>query len=183
MNLIINFVAFQVGWFSSVIGGAQMVPWAGPAAVVVIIGMHLMRAENPQTELKLIVLCGLIGTAFDSFLVASGWVAYPSGMFSDMFAPYWIIAMWLLFATTLNVSMAWMKSRPALAAVMGLVAGPLTYIAGNKLGGIVFLDQTAALIALGLGWAVLMPVLMWLAQRLEADSKADTGAIKQESAA
>ncbi|MDJ0759664.1 MAG: DUF2878 domain-containing protein [Woeseiaceae bacterium] len=181
MNVLINFAAFQVGWFSSVLGGAKQLPWAGPLAVLAIVALHLYRSDKPQAELKLILACGLIGTVFDSLLVAANWVGYPSGMFSAFMAPYWIIAMWMLFATTLNVSMGWMKGRPWLAAAMGLVAGPLTYIAGHKLGGIEFANQTAALIALGLGWAVMMPALMKLAGHL--DGYDSSSLMKQRSTA
>ncbi len=181
MNVLINFAAFQVGWFSSVLGGAKQLPWAGPLAVLAIVALHLYRSDKPQVELKLILACGLIGTVFDSLLVAANWVGYPSGMFSSVMAPYWIIAMWMLFATTLNVSMGWMKGRPLLAAVMGLIAGPLTYVAGHKLGGIEFATQTAALVALGVGWAVIMPALMKLAAYL--DDGASGSVIEQRSAA
>ncbi|MDJ0919216.1 MAG: DUF2878 domain-containing protein [Woeseiaceae bacterium] len=183
MNLFINFAAFQVGWFSSVLGGAKQLPWAGPLAVLAIVALHLYRSDKPQVELKLILACGVLGTVFDSLLVAANWVGYPSGMFSSFMAPYWIIAMWMLFATTLNVSMGWMKGRPWLAAVMGLIAGPLTYIAGHKLGGIEFANQTAALIALGLGWAVMMPALMKLAEHLDGGSAGSGDVLKQGSAA
>ncbi len=181
MNVLVNFAAFQVGWFSSVLGGAKQLPWAGPLAVLAIVALHLYRSDKPQAELKLVLACGVIGTVFDSVLVAANWVGYPSGMFSSVMAPYWIIAMWMLFATTLNVSMGWMKGRPLLAAVMGLVAGPLTYIAGHKLGGIEFANQTAALVALGLGWAVIMPALMKLAAHL--DGEAPEKLLNQRSAA
>ena len=183
MNVLINFIAFQFGWFSSVLGGAKQLPWAGPLAVLAIVALHLYRTENPQSELKLIFACGLIGTVFDSVLVAAGWVGYPSGMFSNVMAPYWIIAMWMLFATTLNISMGWMKGRPLLAAVTGLVAGPLTYLAGHKLGGIEFANQTAALVALGIGWAVIMPGLMHLASQLDDAADGSGSVLKQQSAA
>lgn len=165
MNVVLNFVAFQIGWFSSVLGGANQMPWIGPLAVLFVVGTHLVVAERPAPEFVLVVLCGVFGTAFDSLLVASGWVTYPSGMFSSVMAPYWISAMWCSFATTLNLSMRWMKGRPILAAVTGLVAGPLTYIAGHKLGGIEFIDRTAALLALAIGWAIILPVLMHYAER------------------
>ncbi len=167
MPIIVNFAAFQVGWFSSVIGAAQQLPWIGPTAVLFVVLLHLSRAKKPVAELSLIATCGIIGAFYDSLLVAMGWVTYPSGMFSDLMAPYWIITMWMLFATTLNVSMKWLKGRPLLASVLGLVAGPLTYVAGHKLEGIEFVNQTAALAALGIGWALLMPMLMSLAEQMD----------------
>lgn len=142
-------------------------PWAGPVAVFFIIAYHMYRAEEPRKEFYLVIFCGLIGAIFDSILVTTGWVGYPSGMFVSGVAPYWIIAMWMLFATTLNLSMRWLKNRYLLASAMGLVAGPLSYLAGHKLGGIEFIDQTRALIAFGIGWAVMLPALMLTSNRLD----------------
>ncbi len=171
MSMLINFAAFQFGWFASVLSAAAMVPWLGVIAVCAIIALHLYRAQDAAQEFVLILICGAIGSLWDSVLVAMGWVSYPSGMLIPQASPYWIVSMWLLFATTLNVSMGWLKGRPWLAAVFGLVGGPLAYIAGQKLGGIYLLDSTAALSALGLGWAVLMPLLLVIAERFNGISE------------
>ncbi|MGB5255928.1 MAG: DUF2878 domain-containing protein [Woeseiaceae bacterium] len=165
MPVLINFAAFQVGWFSSVIGAAQQMPWLGPVALLLVLAIHLRQAHRPQAELTLIVACGLVGVFFDSLLVAFGWVTYPSGQFSEFLAPYWIVTMWMLFGTTLNLSMGWLKGRPLIAALFGAFGGPASYIAGQKLGGIVLVDYYMALIALAVGWALFMPLLLLLAER------------------
>lgn len=170
MPLLINFAGFQVGWFSSVIGAAKQMPWLGPLVLLVVLAIHLRRAHTPNAELALVVACGMVGVCFDSVLVAAGWVTYPSGQFSDFLAPYWIVTMWMLFGTTLNLSMGWLKGRPLLAAFFGAVGGPTSYIAGQKLGGIVFLDYYTALVALGIGWALAMPLLLELAARFDGIS-------------
>ena len=167
MLLFVNFAAFQIAWLSSVIGGAQQMPWLGPVAVSVALMIHLAAARRPLDEVLLVISCALIGACFDSVLVASGWVTYKAGLFSDVLAPYWIITMWMLFATTLNVSMRWLRGRPVLAAAFGFLGGPTTYLAGEKLGGIVLVNQPAALISLAVGWAVIMPVLMCLSENLD----------------
>ncbi len=167
MRMITNFILFQIGWFASVLGGANGLPWLGPIAVLAIVAVHLWLAERATGELTLIAGCAALGAVFDSALVANGWVGYASGMIADSFAPYWIVAMWMSFATTLNVSLRWLREMPLLAAGLGLVAGPLTYLGGAGLGGIEFIDQTAAMMALGIGWAVMLPALLLLARRLD----------------
>jgi hypothetical protein len=165
--MLVNFAAFEIAWLSSVIGGAQQMPWLGPLAVCIALAIHLFAARKPFEEVVLVLSCALIGAFFDSVLVAAGWVTYPSGLFSDYLAPYWIITMWMLFATTLNVSMRWMRGKPWVAAIFGLFGGPTTYLAGQKLGGIVLVNPTAAYLALAMGWAIIMPVLMWLSENLD----------------
>lgn len=172
MAYVLNFAAFQVGWFSSVYGGAQQMPWLGPIAVAVALWLHFKAAKRPSAELILILCCALIGCVFDSALVAMGWVQYSSGVFSDSAAPYWIITMWMLFATTLNVSMRWLRGKEWMAAIFGLIGGPVTYLAGQKIGGIILVDQLAALVALGVGWALMMPVLLRLSETFDGFSGA-----------
>lgn len=167
MQVFVNFIAFQFGWFSSVLGAAREMPWLGPVVFLAVLMLHLRQARRPELELGLVIACGVIGTWFDSLLVATGWVAYPSGQFSPFMAPYWIITMWMLFATTLNSSMGWLRGRLLLASVLGGISGPASYLAGQKLGGIIFVELWPAITALGIGWAIVMPILMVLAERLD----------------
>jgi len=167
MPLLSNLLFFKTGWLSSVLGGANQMPWLGPVAVAIAVLVHLRHAEKPEAELTLILSCAAIGTVFDSVLVAAGFVSYASGLFSVSAAPYWIIGMWMLFTTTLNMSLRFLKGRPWLSAAIGFVAGPLAYLGGAKLGGIVFVEQREALATLAIGWAMIMPALMLLAERFD----------------
>ncbi len=167
MSMLINIVAFKIGWLSSVIGGAQQMPWLGPLVALVVLSIHFYVSHRPSREIVLIVSAAALGAVFDSALLAAGWVQYSSGLISDYVAPYWIVTMWMLFATTLNVSLRWMRERPILASVFGLFGGPLAYIAGQKLGGITLVNEVAALTALGIGWAAIMPFLLWLSKTFD----------------
>lgn len=167
MNVLLNFIAFQAGWFASVLGAANGVPALGPAVVVAAVALHLVLARRASSELRLLGIAALVGVAFDSLLLATGWIRYPNGGWIDGLAPYWIVTLWPLFATTLNVSMRWMHGRYLVAAVFGAVGGPLSYIAGAKLGAMTFVAEGPALAALAVGWGLAMPALTWLAARLD----------------
>jgi hypothetical protein len=162
---LFNFAAFQIGWFTCVLGAANGMPLMGLAISACVVLLHLASVDRPTRELKLVLVAVGMGLVFDSLLVASGWLRYPSGYFLPGVAPYWILAMWANFATTLNLTMGWLKGRPVLAALMGAVFGPLTYVAGQKLGGIEFVDFTASMIGLGVVWAISMPLLLVAAER------------------
>jgi cell division protein FtsW (lipid II flippase) len=88
-------------------------------------------------------------------------------MLVDGIAPYWMVAMWALFATTLNVSLRWLRPHVGLAALIGAVGGPAAYYAGARLGAIEFTVAGAAMAAIALGWAVLTPLLLRVAARLD----------------
>ena len=52
---------------------------------------------------------------------------------------------------------------------MGAVGGPLSYLAGQKLGAISFNDPFSALVALAIAWGLAMPLLVFLADRFDSD--------------
>lgn len=171
IRFIVNLSAAEAGWFACVLGAANGMPWAGPLVVLALVAIHLRWAKRPGPELGLIFSAVLIGLFADSVLVFSGLVSYPSGTWLEGFAPYWILAMWAIFATTLNVSMKWLRNRNALSAAFGAVGGPLAYLAGEKLGAITFEEPVFAMIALAIIWALAMPLLMVLATRLDGVSE------------
>ncbi len=165
--VITNALVFQAGWLCCVLAGANHLPWLGTVAALLIVYRHIVTAASPRTELMLILSAGAIGAVWDSLLVYAGWLTYPSGILIEGTAPHWIVAMWLLFATTLNISLRFLKGRPVLAAILGTLGGPGAYYAGYKLGGVQIIDFPIAMTALALGWAVFMPLLMWLSERLD----------------
>ncbi|MEZ5583023.1 MAG: DUF2878 domain-containing protein [Candidatus Competibacteraceae bacterium] len=167
MPILLNFLAFQFGWLACVLGGAYGLPWLGTGLAMALIAAHIRWTANPRRELILILTIGVLGAAWDSLLVALGWLIYPSGTLIAGTAPHWIVAMWMLFATTLNVSLRWLHGRLLLATVLGALGGPLAYFAGYRLGGVEFSQLWVGLTALGLGWAVLMPLLTVLAERFD----------------
>ncbi len=167
MTVLINFVTFQICWFACILGGANGLPWAGLIVTAAAVAYHLRTSAKPGAEAALIGAAAIMGAVWDSGLVAAGWLVYPSGMLIDGTAPYWIVALWIAFATTLNVSLRWLKGRLVLAAALGAIAGPLAYFGGAKLGGVTFVDPAAGLTALAAGWAVMMPLLMVLSNRLD----------------
>lgn len=174
IRVIINLAASEVGWFACVYGAANGMPWIGPLVVLGLVALHLHWSKRPGLEVRLLLSAVLIGLVADSLLVFTGLVSYPSGTWVDGLAPYWILAMWAMFATTLNVSMKWLRNRTSLAIILGAVFGPLAYLAGEKLGGITFNETGVALAALALIWAISMPLLMWLAVRMDGVSDTQT---------
>jgi hypothetical protein len=174
LHAVMNFVVLEVAWLACVLGGANDRALAGTMVAGAVIGLHLSLAQQPRKEALLIAVVAMIGLAWDSLLVALGLLSYPTGNFAPGFAPYWIVAMWAVFATSLNLSLAWLKGRPWLAVLVGLVGGPLSYLAGERLGGVQMSDMTLALGMQALGWAVLLPLLVRLASRLNGISPSAT---------
>jgi hypothetical protein len=164
---LFNIFLFQVGWFACVLSGATQRPWIGALIAICIVAIHLLRAPVAEAEFKLVLIAVGIGAVWDSMLVWLDWLQYSSGILIPNTAPYWIVLMWGLFATILNVSLRWLRGRWLIAALAGSIGGPLAYYGGHRLGALEFGNQSAALIALAIGWAIITPILMALATRFD----------------
>jgi hypothetical protein len=160
---LINYAAFQLGWFSCVLGAAGGRPWLGPVVVSFAVLVHLLMAARPSREFALLVMCALLGLVFDSVLLWTGWVAYPDGGWIPGMAPYWMISLWIVFGSTLNLSMVWLRGRTWLGFLVGSIAGPASYLAGESLNAMSLVQPIPALIALSLGWGLILPALSQLA--------------------
>jgi Protein of unknown function (DUF2878) len=133
--------------------------------VMLLIAAHVTRASQPFQELKLVAATALIGAVWESALVAVRLLSYPSGILVHGLAPYWLVALWALFAAQFNTTYTWLKSRLPLAALLGAVAGPVSFHAGAALGALKFEKPWPAAAALALGWACLLPLVAVLSRR------------------
>ena len=166
-NVIVNAIAFKLGWLAAVFGAANELPILVITGVCAAVAIHLWRSAEPLREALLLLMAAVIGLSWDSVMVTAGWLAYPSGTIVAGLAPYWIVALWVLFATTLNVTFRWLRGRLLLAAGMGAVFGPISYVAGAAAGAVDIVNPTAALLSLSVAWSMLMPGFLFVAEQLD----------------
>jgi hypothetical protein len=159
MPLALNLVAYQCAWLACVLGAAHRLPALGLAVAGAALLLHLSLALAPGRELALAGVTASAGGLFESALLASGWVRA-----SD---PLLMIALWAVFATTLNVALRPLRGRYLLCMVVAAVGAPLAYHAGARLGALNLLDPVPALAMISFGWALLLPLLMHAAQRFD----------------
>ncbi len=162
-----NVVGFQAVWLASVAGAGAGLAWAGPVAALAFAAATLAWGGRARDDLRLLALALPLGLLLDSAFAASGWLVYAEPWPWTRVAPVWIWSLWVGFALTLNHSMAWLRGRPALAALFGLVGGPLAYwTAAGAFDAVSFGAPVAwALPALALGWAAVLPLLFALDRR------------------
>jgi hypothetical protein len=165
---IFNLVGLQLGWYACALGAARDASWIGLLVVGVFLSVHLLWSPNRTRELALVFNVGLLGTVIDSLQKTTGLLSYGSDSpVLSWLCPMWITALWLLLGSSLNTSLAWLRDRYLLAAALGAVFGPLSYLAGARLGAIDFnLDVTVTSGVLALIWGSVMPVLVWMAKQI-----------------
>jgi len=167
-SIIANFILFQLGWFACVLGGAYGYPLLGSLVALGIITNHCYRATDSRKEAQLLLLALIIGLVFESIIASQGIAHYSNGQVFDFIAPVWMILMWPLFATTLNLSMSWLKGlAPLLVALAGALFAPLAYYSGHQLGAVSYDDMTFSLAVIASAWAVLLPALVIMSLKLD----------------
>ena len=167
---ILNLISFQIGWFACVLSAANALAWLGVMTVAVLASLHVYYAGNRRHEVLLLVCAGLLGFIWESSLAGISVISYP-GPSSHFLAPFWMVALWINFAMTLNFSLAWFKQHLVLATAAGFVFAPLAYFAGMRLGAMTFHNVWIALSIIGIGWSILFPFLSWLAHCMTEKDK------------
>ena len=166
-SALINLIAFKAGWAAVILAAAARQPEFGLLAVAIVVALHLARTPRVEPEMYILAAAAGIGLVWESLLVAGGLLVYDAGTLAQGLAPYWIVAMWVLFATTLNVGMRWLRKSVFVAAAAGAIGGPMAFIAGEAAGAVSFTEPTVTLLAIGAGWMILLPALVQLSRRFD----------------
>lgn len=154
-GFIFNAFQFQVGWFVCVlVQGVEALVF-----VVFVTLLHFCLVKNRIQDGILVVVALLLGMALESVaLIYELYSIHPeSQQWLVGQVPHWLLLLWMLFALTLNHSMSWLKGKPWLAVMLGLMLAPLSYLAGDRFG-VIHLGPNAYL-WLGVLWAAAMMVL------------------------
>jgi hypothetical protein len=163
---VIGFALFQVGWIACAVGGARASVSLALAVALPVIGYNVVVSWRPWRTALLACCAAVVGPLVDGLLVRAGLLELREPLLLGAWMPAWWIALWALFASTVPVSFDWLFGRHALAAGCGLVFGPLSYWAGGRIGALSLPEEPwLSLAAIALEWAVLCPLLAWIACR------------------
>jgi hypothetical protein len=162
---MLYFLVGQVGWFACVLSAAHGSPAIGAIVVAILLAVHLRCIPRPLQECGFLAFVVMLGTLWESALVRTHLLGYSSGIVIQGFAPYWIVAVWALFGAQFNMTYRWLKGRPAAAAMLGAVAGPVSFRAGAALGAVQFIRPLPATLTLAVGWALILPLLAFVSRR------------------
>ena len=110
MGRLLNFAMFYLGWFACVMGAAHGHLWLGPSVVAVLVVLHLCLTLGPAQRAPADAAGGLLGFAVDTLQASAGSPLTRTSV-APWLCPPWMMALWMIFATTLNASMAWLAGR------------------------------------------------------------------------
>lgn len=157
-QLIINIAAFNGLWLLLV---TQRSPIATGIALAWI-ALHFALFARPG-EPRRVASVMLAGVIIDGALTKAGVYVFSPVV---PWLPAWLFMLWAAFATTLEHSLSWSLKVPAIAAVLGAVAGPFSYFMGAQLGAVALpMGLWLTLPIIGCVWGGLMFTLADLYRR------------------
>lgn len=161
---ITNFILFQLAWFITIFSAAKGMPYIGVAYTMTWMFFHLSTMDEIRnTEIKLLLFAAFLGYSLDSVLVVTGLIAFPEHTLLAGPSPFWMVCLWINLSATINLSLSWLKGRYLLAGMMAAAAGPMAYVAGEKLGAITLFGNTSIFV-ISIMWCVAMPLLIWISE-------------------
>lgn len=167
--LIANFALFQAVWLVTVLGAARGSVWPGVAALAFFLLAHAALSPTAKVDYVLCVLLVAVGALIESFNGVSGLLVHRDSAFGAAFPPTWMLVLWCNLALILNNSIGWLLNRPVLAGLLGAMGGAASYAAGVALGAAEFgMPTREALPILAATWAIVTPLLMFVARRVNS---------------
>ncbi len=166
MYRFINAIGFQAAWWACVAGVAHGFEIPALMFGACLAGAHLVYTEHKRQDMRLAAWALGVGIATDSLLQYFSVMQFH-GLSIWGLSPLWLWMLWVLFALTLNTSLAFLKTKPlALSALAGFVFGPLTYYAGAEFGAASWEGPTFPWLPLAGVWMLALPSLVFLSKRL-----------------
>ncbi|WP_292784749.1 DUF2878 domain-containing protein [Methylophilus sp. UBA6697] len=162
--VVFNFVSFQLWWWACILSAKPGLGWAVLLLMIAACCVHLQWIESWRHALPLLITT-LLGCILDQIAYNLGWLSFEHHHTWPAFIPLWMIALWLAFSMTLNVSMRWLQGRTILAAILGGMFGPLAYLGAQQLKVIDLPSSSWSLLWVTVEWAVAMPLLLWIRRR------------------
>ena len=171
MKHLINLGAFQATWFVTVASAASGRVWPSVAALTCSVALQSSRRVPVRLPGPgLLAGCAAIGYVGDSALWGLGWLSFPENAQIGWPVPAWMCLLWVNLATTLDGSLAWVGERPFVAAVLGALGGPLSYLSGEYFGVLSLGRQPGAALGVACLWALAFPSMALTAKSLRGSS-------------
>ncbi|CAH0535205.1 hypothetical protein VST7929_02866 [Vibrio stylophorae] len=159
MKYLVYSLWFQLVWLVAVLGQQTLLPWL--LALLFVNAVIIHRYFSFPIWLPLVI--AMLGVVLDILNRGLGVFEFSTPRF-----PLWLVCLWVAFGAYLLVMTPVLKQLGLFAvAVIGALAGAISYWAGFKLGVVTWpRGENATVIILAIEWGIMLPVLHHLAVRM-----------------
>lgn len=169
-GVLSNALLMQLLWFAAVLGAAYY--GFGAVAVIPLLGIFVFGHYSQGSftaDCRMALLTLLIAIPFELILIALKVVNYADS-FSAAWPPIWILLLWAGLGASCNYSLAWLRQRLWLAALLGGIGSASSMRAGVALGAATAPHGIVTLLVVYMAaWACIMPLLIWLSRGRQHD--------------
>lgn len=154
----LNGIFFYAGWFACIALAAKGLPWLGIGISCALLLPHFAVCTDWRRELFLMGITSLCGWLLDCLYMFLGVIDFASpNPWLPQLAPLWLIPLYALFASVLNSSLAYLRGHSLILAILAFLGGPLSYLAGARMGAATMTAGYEGLLVIGVAWALFMP--------------------------
>lgn len=155
--MFVSGILFQLGWFVCVLAGNL----SSLLYLAVYFFAHYMYFPAEKRVWVSALRVAVVGCLIDAMLFQAGIFQLHS---QSLVLPIWLISLWMMFALALHYCFSFLSGRYLLAAILGVIGGPSSYLSGVALApglelGLVWWQVFLILAPI---WAVLMPYVVWV---------------------
>jgi len=161
-----QFIIFDLVWLSAIIGREQFL-WLTLALILLM--AWSARAFYWQRR-RYIATLVLVGVFAELILVLAGVIQFKGfSLFESALVPLWLIVLWVGFSAMVFTVFDWLQHRKVLSFLLGAIFGPVTYIAGERLGAAEFMVSSPMVITVyAVVWGLIMVLVSLLIRRANA---------------
>lgn len=160
MIKVIRYIVFYGSWIVSASAPRFEYPiLVSYACFLPLLALTFWGQKNIKRNIVQILGFGFLGLLMDSILTWFGYFTFPSG--HDLFWPFvpiWYFPLWFGFVISMIDLAIYFKNRIWLAGLLGSAGGPLSFLAGEKLGAIQIQGPIWILVVL---WFFVTCLLTW----------------------
>lgn len=161
-DLGIVVILFYLGWFGSVFLAKTSFSIASLIFPVFIIAFLYFRKILTKKNIIFALAISLVGILFDFLLIRLGFItAYGDSL---LLFPIWLISIWLSFSFSMLKISANFRAPLPIAALLGMIMGPLSYKSGEAFQVLSFLSPITFLIYAAF-WGITFPLILFLSKR------------------
>lgn len=144
---IVSFVLFNALWLSAVAGREDYIVLSGVLLVLQFIYSTLVAKVSWTLILRLFA----VGLLLEAIVISLGIIDFVGGYF-----PLWLVMLWLGFSSMAPVALDWLAPKTTFAILVGMVSGPLSYVAGIKLNAATIDSMPIVVASYAVVWGLMM---------------------------
>jgi hypothetical protein len=107
----------------------------------------------------------MVGSFTDTLFIWSGFIVFQSNPFAPYFTSPWMISIWISFAVLMFATLSSLFKHYFILGILSFLGFALAYGFGTKMGAALFPHGYGTCVLIGITWAIVLPICVYIYQR------------------